>query len=588
MADTRTDEQKAKDVSDTLGYLAKVRIDFEAQIDNIIEFVNHSRRKITDKDAQKGQKTGLQVFDGTAIAAANICTDGMVGNLCSRNQRWFRFSLPGKLNFPKWSGMRAWSGKRMDEYPDVRLWLQNCEEVQYSALTRSNFYDVVSEFVRDGVTIGTSHLLSEENLKAGRIMFVVPHFRECFIAEDQFGRVDTNYRVYRMTLRQLADKFTQERMEAVDPTFRQSYDDNPHAEREIIHAIYPRKDQDPGREDGRAKPIASLWVLREPLKLIDEGGYNWMPSTTWRWRKNNDEWYGRSPAWDAYVEIMKANQQGRSNLIAGHKMVEPPMVGTSDQRGKVNNAPGAWTWIDANADIAAKAPRPLMTGIQLPYGIDSQERTQRVIEQHFAVPFFMALTSAAADKVELTATQVVEMMGEKAVILVTRVGMLEAEGLNPIHDRVFEIEARAGRMPEPPEILREYAGGPVEIQYLGPLAQAQMRLSKVRSIQSGVSLVAQMAQVSPAAAMMVETKVNWMKTVDAVFEATGFPEDCLNSDDEANKLLAARAEEQKKQQQIDALPNIAKAVRAGVSAPEQGSPMQKIMNPEAEQQVGAA
>ena len=576
MADNRSDDDKAKDVSSTLEYLAEIRRHFEPMIDDILTYVTHSRRKIYEVKSTRGVKTGHDVFDGSAMSAINMLVDGMVGYLCSRNQRWFRFSLPGKWNFPVMSGMRSWSGKRMDEYPEVRQWLEDCAEVQYTALTRSNFYDVIPEFIRDGAGPGTAHILSEEDVGKGRISFTVPHFRECFIAENQFGRVDTNYRVYSMTLRQLVDKFGYEVMVKADKEFKKAYESNQHADKEIIHAIYPRKDYDPKREDGASKPVASLWVLREPLALLSEKGYDWMPSITWRWRKNSDEWYGRSPSWDAFIEIMKANQQARSNLIAAHKMIEPPMIAPSSLRGQVQYGPKGQTFIDG--DLNALSPRPMVTGIQLPYGLDALERTQKIIAENYAVPFFMALTMAAADKVEMTATQVVEMMGEKAAILGTRVGQLQSEGLDPIHDRVFDIEARAGRMPQPPEILMEHSGGRIEVQYLGPLAQAQMRLSKLRSLQSGLMQFAQIASIAPQAL----DRIDWDMVSDVIVDSTGFPETCIRSEQEMNAIRKKRAEDEQAQQQVEALGPMAKMLRAGNTKPEHGSPAQQLLNPEQE------
>ena len=119
MADTRTDEQKAKDCEKTLTALAEIRRPFEADIDTIITYINHGRRKITDTSASKGKKTGMEVYDDTALGAKNLLVDGMCGYTCARSLRWFGFILPGKLNFPRTSAMRAWTGKRMDEYPEV-------------------------------------------------------------------------------------------------------------------------------------------------------------------------------------------------------------------------------------------------------------------------------------------------------------------------------------------------------------------------------------------------------------------------------------------------------------------------------------
>jgi hypothetical protein len=587
----RTDDEKAEDVIKDLAYLATVRTNYEVMVDNIITFLNHSRRRITDKDLQPGQQTGEEVYDSSGISAVNIAVDGTVGNLCSRNQRWFRFGIPGKFNFPRSGGMRQWSGKRIDEYPEVKRWLQDCEDVQYSALDRSNWYDINTEFVRDGMTIGTAHLYADEDVGAGRINFTVPHFRECFIAENQFGRVDCIYRVRKMTLRQLVDKFGWERMREIDASFENDYNGNHHAERNVVHAVYPRKDYNPGADDGKNKPIASIWVLQDKKKLIEEKGYYSLPFTTWRWRKNNDEWYGRSPGWDCFVDIVKANQQGKSNLIAGQKAVEPPMVAYASLRGKINQGPRGMTFIDDNGgpagSIKDRAPFPLMTGIQLPYGVDQQERTQKIIEDAYAKPFFMALTMALQDKVEMTATQVQEVLGERATVLCTRVGMLQSEGLSPMMDRTFEIETRAGRIPQPPQILYEYAGEGIEIQYIGPLAQIQLRMLKGRSIQSSISMAGQIAQISPEAQALVGAKVDWLKTIDEVFDIYGFPSSCIRSDEEVNQIMQAKLKAQQKQQAMENLDHIAKGLRAGAAKPEQGSPAQEMIHPEQSEQAPA-
>ena len=254
----RDDQQKAKDCQKYLLALAEQRLPWEPMIDNIIAYVNHGRRSVWDRDLWPGQQTGMAVYDDTAMLARNMLVDGMVGYLCSRNQPWFALELPGKFNFPRTSRMRAWSGLRIDTYPQVQQWLQDCAAVLYSAFNRSNFYDVVTEFISDGATCGTAYMLVEEDIKRASINFLVPHFRECFVAENQFGKVDTNYRVYKMTLRQMVQKFSIEEMEKADQNFRKDYESNMYAEREILHAVYPREDYEPGRVDARNKPWESV------------------------------------------------------------------------------------------------------------------------------------------------------------------------------------------------------------------------------------------------------------------------------------------------------------------------------------------
>ncbi len=233
----RSNDQKAKDALKYLLVLAEQRLFWEPQIDNIIAYVNHSRRFITDRDLWAGKQTGQFVYDDTAMLARNKLVDGMVGYLCSRNQPWFGLEIPGKFNFPRHSGMRAWNGQRVDAYPQVQRWLQECLTVMYSAFNRSNFYDQVTEFISDGATCGTASVLAEEDIENARITFSVPHFREIFIAENQYGEVDTVYRVYKMTLRQLAQKFGWDEMCQVERNFKRDYENNMFGERDVLHAI---------------------------------------------------------------------------------------------------------------------------------------------------------------------------------------------------------------------------------------------------------------------------------------------------------------------------------------------------------------
>lgn len=609
----RIPEQIAKDCEKNLSFLAQYRLLWEPTIDNLILYINHGRRSVQDKDLWPGQPTGMFVYDDTAMLARNMSTDGMVGYLCSRNQPWFAAALPGKFNFPRASGMRAWSGKRMDEYPLIRKWLQDCETVLYSALNRSNFYDIISMFISDGMTVGTAYLIIEEEIEAGRIVFTVPHFREMYIAENRYGKVDTNYRVYRMTLRQLVDKFGLEAMKAVDDNFENKYKSNMHEETEILHAVYPRSDYFPPsyqrweydwasareyyrsqeRVDGKGKKWESVWVYRkggklvaqladrgrtaDDVKLLHESGYDTNPNITWRWSKNADEIYGRGPGHDAWVTVATCNQMGKDNLHTGHRSSQPPLVAYSDLRGLIQKDPDAVTYIERNrGDIRAAMPQPLYAGVQnLPFNVEFQKEYKQVINSFFHTDVFMLMSQIAqkGDSSRMVIEQVQELQGEKAAILGTRVGNLQSEGFSPAIFRCYDIEARAGRIPDPPDILLNTVHGAVEIEYLGMLAQAQTRLSKVRSIQSGIVLVKQISEVNQTAMDVVDFDQAAKETLDA----TGFPATCIRSDEGVSQIRQIRNKMAEQQRQIEAAPKLARAAAAMGKAGEEGSPLKKLM-----------
>jgi len=570
-----TDEEKVKHCEKTLSTLKEQRNSVEPMVDEIIQFVNHGRRKITDKEQQKGLKTGYNVYDGTAISAAVLAADGIHGYLSSSSIHWFDFTLPGKWNFPRTSGMRQWNDTRMDENPEVKIWLDNCEEVQYEAFRRSNFYDFSPRYIREGISIGTANAVIEEDVARGRIMFTLPHFRECYIDQDQFGRADTLYRVYKLEMRQLVQKFGEDFLDLRD-NFKQQYEKDPYQLKEVLHAVFPRMDYDPTKLDKKNKPIASIWILMEDgdkkKRLIEESGYYEAPNISWRWYVNSDEVYGRSPAWDAYIDIAKANQQGLDNLIAGHKMVDPPMVLPGDLRGRFQNYPGGQTLIDG-AVTKDRVPMPIQTGIQLPYGVEQQEFTQKTIRDRFFVDFFMMLYQASVNRVELTATQVIGMQSEQAAIIGTRIGAYQSEGLDPIMDRVFAIEARAGRMPEPPQILQDLGGDAnIELDYLGPLAQAQKRLFNIQGVRAGMEFATQVAQVFPSSMDIIDGD----KATEIGLEAVGFPVKALRTPDQIEAIRIQRQQMEAEQRAIEQAEQASKATKNLSKEVEGNSPLEAI------------
>lgn len=587
----RSDDDRAKDCQKYLQVLADQRLLWEPQIDNLILYVNPGRRLIQEKDRLPSFPTGMEIYDDAAILAKNMLVDGMVGYLCGRNQPWFALGIPGKLNFPRTSQMRSWNGKRADEYPEVQRWMQESEAVMYSAFNRSNFYDVATEFISDGAICGTAHLMSEEDVAAARIVCTVPHFRECFVAVNQYGQVDTNYRVYKMTLRQFVQQFGLDTMKKADSNFEQDYKTNMHSEREVLHAIYPRADYKPGRIDGKGKRWESVWVYRkggkvlgdapaggDQVSMLSEGGYDSMPILTWRWRVNSDEVYGTGPAHDAWVAIALANQMGRTNLITAQKAAEPPLVIPSYLKGKVMRGPNGQTFIDnTRGDIRAYAPIPLDgTGVQnLPFNSEYQGRVGQIIAQHFHSDIFTMLSQVAQEKGmgRPVTEQIAEMQSEKAAVLGTRIGNLQSEAFNPLIARFFDIESRAGRIPEPPQILLDAEHNGVSIEYVGMLAQAQTRVTRVRAIQAGLAIVQQIAAIDPLAAHAANTD----EMVREGWDAVGAPATCLHEPKFIAQVRKMAQEQQEKQQQIDNAPKIAKAAALAGKASEPDSPLRTLM-----------
>lgn len=566
----RTDDDLAQDILKRLDQLKLIRQPFESAIDECIEFTAPDLMLINE-EASKGKKTGQTVYDGTAISALNLLADGLHGYLVSPGIRWFSLTLPIRMAQNRASAnMRQWGDKRLDDMPDVKEWLEAVEESMYADFRASNFYETTPMIFRQGGSIGTVSCFCESDPKSGRIVFFVPHFRECWIAQDRFGRVDTCFRKRPYTIRELFQKFGLDRMADVDPQFKNKLENNPYQEMNVIHAIYPREDMEYGRVDNKNMPWASVWMLEAGhKKLIDESGFTENPQTTWRWTSNSNEWYGRSPAWFAMVDILKAQQMALTNLKAGHRAAEPPYAMMESLRGRANLNAGGRTYLTQSE----QPPTVLDTGLRaLPIAEQFLQRTDQAIKEHFHVDFFLMLSQAAFNKTQMTATQVIEMQGEKAAILGTRIGRLQSEFLNPTIDQVFTISADAGRLPPPPDILFEYGGSNLEVDYLGPLAQAQKRLFKTQTIQTALQSALPLAQFMPDTIDILDGDM----TMREILETNGLPAKCIRDGNVVEEIRKARQAAIQAQQANQGILDMSKALPGMSKAPEKGSPLSAL------------
>jgi hypothetical protein len=548
----RTNEEIANRVITRLGQLKTWRSPWEELWQEIADFVQ-PRRSHQETDDTRGQMLGDKIYDGSPGSAAQMLADGMEGYYVSPSFEWINLHM---------------EDPRLEQMPGVRRWLEEVQEHLYSVLRRSNFYQSMSEYFLDAATIGTATIYSEEDPKDGRINFSCRHPWEVYIAEDQFNRVDTHYREFRMTGRAIEQRFGDQCPEAI----KRANETNPDERYTVIHACFPSSDS-MIQVTGRGFPTLSMYVLPAskkanewPNRLVKEGGYRTNPYQTWRWRTNSNEIYGRSPAADAIYDIKMANQIGRTMLKAAQRSVEGPYNVPSTLRGQVRLGPlGLNYYKDPNQLIT-----PIPANSNYPLGIDQQERTRQIIEQRFYADLWLLLSRT--DR-QMTAREVIEKQGEKAALLGTVIGRLDSECLDPLIDRVLDIEYESGRLPPIPPALLMAAGAGLRIEYLGPLAQAQRRLFKTQGPLQALEAGLPLAQVDPSVLDFVDLG----KAFELIMRELGMPEDAMRDEREVRSIRVARVQAQQAQMQMQALESMGKSMQGLSKKIEPGSAGEQVM-----------
>lgn len=517
-----TEEEKAKRVKKEYELLKDKRSHWDSFRQEIADYVLPLREDMQENDP-KGKKKGAKTFDGTAVSAVNLAADGIHGNMMSPALKWFQQRLPHKLKF-------------LEKVPEVNLWLQELTEGLYASFQNSNFYAEMRMFLRDGLSIGTATMYAEEDMARQKLCFHVLHPREAFIAENQYREIDKFIRYTKYETRQAVQKFGKKNL---SQKIQDTIERNPFAEFEFLHYAAPRTDWDDRKMDSFNMPFESLWIEKGGEKIIRESGFELFPYFVWRYSLNGNDVYGSSPAAYALPEIKSLNVISKSVLGAAQLSVEPPMNIPVEMKGRERLTPHGRNYYgnDYNRRIY-----PTNTGITFPIAMDREEKKRDIIKEHFNVNFFLTLMQDSRIK---TATEVSEIKGEQAAILGAAIGDLTTV-MDNIIDYVAYLEMKAGRISQPPDILKYYAGGQrIDTVYTGTLAQAQRRLLETQSITRSLELVMPLVQVWPQAADII----NADEAVRKVLVSNGFPEDVLNALEEVEQIRQGRAEAQTQENQ---------------------------------------
>lgn len=526
--------------------LADIRLPWESLWQEIADYVIPRRYNIKGTQA-KGKKTSELIYDGTPIMALQLLADGLHGYLVSPAIQWFRLKMANNM---------------LGEIPEVKLWLGNCEEVMYSAFNQSNFYESMSQYFLDGGSIGTANMYVEENIKDEKTAFTTRHPNECFIAEDAYGNVDTVYRKFKMTARQALQKFAKETLSV---KLNQSIENGKlEDEYEFLHCVFPRTDRTWNRKDAANKPYASIYIQTdmshdEEDKVVDESGYDMMPYAVWRWRKNTEEIYGRSPASDALVDILGLNRMTKTMYAAGQVAVEPPMNVPAKMRGTVRFGPRGMNYYENPKEV----PFPINLAGTYPIGVDREDKKREAVKKHFNVDFFLMLANLQR---QATATEIIERQGEKAAVLGATVGRLNNECLDKIIDLVFNIELQARRLPEPPQVLIDHmmnnGNSRINIDYLGPLAQSQKRLFKSQGVMRSMEALGPVAQIRPD----ILDNFDFDVIAREIAESFGMPEKAIKTVKDVTGLRQAKQEAMNKQMEKEDMMRTAEGIKTVAQA----------------------
>jgi len=448
-------DKKVAEILKVHDQLVENRLPFEPTWIEIGKYEHPMISNFGPDDKQQGKKRTNYILDSSPILAIRRASEGYQSYMFPRSAPWFKFGLV------------------QDELMKQKahaIWLGQVETSMYAEMARSDFYQEGGKVIDNGLTIGTSAVFIEDNKEKSCSEYLSLHPKEVYIARDRYGLVDTMFRRFLITGRVILDMFSDTIKSVLKKEEIEKLEKNPHTKYPVIHAVFPRKDRLADLIDAKNFPWASVHILEDEQKMLQESGYPEFPFAVWAARLNTDEDYGRSSGWDALPDVKRLQQVVKAKLQAIQLGARSPAFYPQEMEGDLDLSPGGRV---PYRDFARKVIPIQSSTINLQHVEAVAQQIRDVINDHFDVPFFLMFSQR--EKLQKTATEVAEIAGERAALMGTTVGRIETDFLDVVLQLSIRNAARGGRLTPPPPSLRRIPGVELKIKYIGPLANLQRR-----------------------------------------------------------------------------------------------------------------
>lgn len=505
------------------GYLKTERASWFAHWQEISTRLLPRAGRFFVQDRNKGNKRHNQIYDSTATQALSILSAGMMSGMTSPARPWFRLTT---------------GDDDLDAYQPVKVWLDQVSRLMLKIFQSSNTYRALHSMYEELGSFGTAASIMVPDFQS-----VIHHHPltagEYAITTDWRGDVTTLYREFQKTVGQIVKAFG---YKACSPTVQNLYDrGNLEAWVTLIHAIEPRADRDPSKNDPQNMAWKSVYfeIGGNQQHCLRESGFRRFPALVPRWVVRGGDIYGESPAMTALGDINQLqHEQLRKAQGIDYKTKPPLQAPTSMKNRDVEMLPGGISYVDM-ANPHGGIRTAFEATIDLSHLMaDIQDVRERIRSCFFADLFLML---ANQTDTRMTATEVAERHEEKLLMLGPVLERLQNELLDPLIENTFDAIVEAGIAPPPPEELQ---GRPLNVDLIGMLAQAQ-RAVATNSIDRFVGNLGAVAQFKPE----VLDRFNTDRWVEIYSDSLGLDPQIIIPADQAQAIREQRAQAQAQAQQ---------------------------------------
>jgi hypothetical protein len=546
--------------------LLELRAQWISDWQTVAEYVDPTRGQFTETGTTQergNKKSRKKILNGTATRCVRVAVAGMSSHMTSKSRPWFQLAAPDPA---------------LGERHDVKVWLEDVTTIIRDVLAKSNFYKAMPVVYTEDMEFGVAAMLTPANDEEV-IRFHPLTIGSYAIGVDKDGRVDTLWRSFRKTARQLEQKYGRDNLpENVRKALGPIGQPGPGIDQVfVVEALIERNpDEMPGIGPMRMQAKEHrpwrevVWIQggnRDAHGCLDIGGHYEAPFVTVRWNPVGDDVYSDSPMLDSLGDIKQLQYLEGQKLRLLDLHAEPPLGIPEAMRNLgASLSPRTKTYVPntAGAVKAEALYSPDPRAMDFTMG-EIREKESKIEEAAFYNLFLMM--ESLGEAAGRTATEIAERREEKAAVLGPTLESVTDEALDPIVIRVYALADRQGLIPPAPEALD---GIPLKIEYTSILAQA-MKAAGTSGIERSAGFIGNLAQAFPDILDNFDADV----AANEYNERVGGPAGMMRSADAVAAIRGARAKQQQQQMALAAAAPIKDAATAvktlGEAVPQDGS-----------------
>jgi len=383
---------------------------------------------------------------------------------------------------------------------------------------------------------------------------------ETFFGENHQGKVDRMYRWFRLTAYQAEQKWGRG---TLPENLVAALDKDQTALFNFVHCVKPRDDDyDPEALDARSMPFCSHYISLEGSCLMqEEGGFRVFPYAVSRYDQAPGEVEGRGPGNIVLPSLKTLNAQKVTFLKQGHRAADPILLIADDGLVNMNMRPGAMNKGGVTSDGKALV-HTLPTGdIQISEKMMGEERS--IIDDVFLVSLFKVLS----EHPNMTATQVIELVNEKGMLVAPTLGRQHTEYVGSLVERELDLLTEMRMLDPMPPRLRE-AMGEYEVTDTSPLSLAA-RAGNAAGFLRTIEQVRELVNVTQDQSLL--DPFDFDTATPEIAQINNVPERWMSDGQAIANKRKARAQQQAKQQAIQAAPAQAAMIKARAVAAKTGA-----------------